>query len=112
MRRSHESDEAKLDVSEPHDHAAGIPGVAVALTRSLQHMGPRRTARTLLKLNQAEGFDCMSRAWPDPDPGHRHTAEFCESGAKAVAEEATKARARAAGRAPSSNDQEAGSDAL
>ena len=56
-------------------------------------MGPRRSARTLLKLNQAEGFDCMSCAWPDPDPGHRHTAEFCESGAKAVAEEATTTRA-------------------
>ena len=56
-------------------------------------MGPTRTARTLLRLNQAEGFDCMSCAWPDPDVGHRHTAEFCENGAKAVAEEATKARA-------------------
>ncbi len=56
-------------------------------------MGPRRSARTLLKLNQADGFDCMSCAWPDPDPGHRHTAEFCENGAKAVAEEATTERA-------------------
>ena len=35
----------------------------------------------------------MSCAWPDPDPGHRHTAEFCENGAKAVAEEATTTRA-------------------
>ena len=51
-------------------------------------MGPARTAKTLLKLNQADGFDCMSCAWPDPDPDHRHTAEFCENGAKAVAEEA------------------------
>ncbi|HET9303096.1 MAG TPA: FdhF/YdeP family oxidoreductase, partial [Propionibacteriaceae bacterium] len=93
MRRSRESDEAKLDISQPDDHAAGIPGVAVALKRSLQKMGPRRSARTLLNLNQAEGFDCMSCAWPDPDPGHRHTAEFCENGAKAVAEEATTARA-------------------
>jgi formate dehydrogenase major subunit len=66
---------------------------AVGLKRSVQKMGPLRSARTLLKLNQAEGFDCMSCAWPDPDPGHRHTAEFCENGAKAVAEEATTARA-------------------
>jgi molybdopterin-dependent oxidoreductase alpha subunit len=93
MRRFREADEGRLTVSEPDDHAAGIPGVAVALKRSLQKMGPRRSARTLLKLNQAEGFDCMSCAWPDPDPGHRHTAEFCESGAKAVAEEATTTRA-------------------
>ena len=46
-----------------------------------------------MKLNQTDGFDCMSCAWPDPDPEHRHKAEFCENGAKAVAEEATTARA-------------------
>jgi len=63
------------------------------MNRSLRRMGPVRTAQTLLRLNQAEGFDCMSCAWPDPDPGHRHPAEFCENGAKAVAEEATRARA-------------------
>jgi molybdopterin-dependent oxidoreductase alpha subunit len=93
MRRNREVDEAEIAISEPDDHAAGIPGVAVALKRSLQKMGVRRSARTLLNLNQAEGFDCMSCAWPDPAPGHRHTAEFCESGAKAVAEEATTIRA-------------------
>ena len=93
MRKSARDDESKIDISEPDDHAAGIPGVAVGLKRSVQKMGPLRSARTLLKLNQAEGFDCMSCAWPDPDPGHRHTAEFCENGAKAVAEEATTARA-------------------
>ena len=93
MRKPRKDDEAKIDIAEPHDHAAGISGVAVGLKRSVQKMGPRRAARTLLKLNQAEGFDCMSCAWPDPDPGHRHTAEFCENGAKAVAEEATTARA-------------------
>ena len=93
MRKPRKDDEAKIDITEPDDHAAGISGVAVALRRSVQKMGPRRAARALLKLNQAEGFDCMSCAWPDPDPGHRHTAEFCETGAKAVAEEATTTRA-------------------
>ncbi len=63
------------------------------MKRALGHMGIKRTAQTLLKLNQLDGFDCMSCAWPDPDPGHRHTAEFCENGAKAVAEEATTTRA-------------------
>ncbi|HET8915301.1 MAG TPA: FdhF/YdeP family oxidoreductase [Propionibacteriaceae bacterium] len=91
MRRSRKSDEA--EISEPDDHAAGIPGVTVALRRSLQKMGPRRSVRTLRNLNQAEGFDCMSCGWPDPELGHRHTAEFCENGAKAVAEEATTTRA-------------------
>ena len=63
------------------------------MKRSLAEMGPRRTAKTLLRLNQAEGFDCPSCAWPDPEVGHRHTAEFCENGAKAVSEEATRTRA-------------------
>ena len=85
--------EADLKVEHPKDHAAGPTAVAVSMKRALGHMGPKRTAQTLLKLNQAEGFDCMSCAWPDPEVGHRHAAEFCENGAKAVAEEATKARA-------------------
>jgi molybdopterin-dependent oxidoreductase alpha subunit len=86
------ADERALQVGKPHDHAAGVKAVTVAVRRSLEEMGPVRTARTLLRVNQADGFDCMSCAWPDPDPEHRHRAEFCENGAKAVAEEATKAR--------------------
>ena len=86
-------DEADLKVKGPEDHAAGPTAVAVSMKRSIEHMGFKRTAQTLLRLNQAEGFDCMSCAWPDPDPGHRHAAEFCENGAKAVAEEATTDRA-------------------
>jgi molybdopterin-dependent oxidoreductase alpha subunit len=85
-------DESRLEVGAPSDHAAGVKAVAVAMRRGLTEMGPIRTARTLMRLNQVDGFDCMSCAWPDPDPEHRHKAEFCENGAKAVAEEATKAR--------------------
>ncbi len=81
------------DVHRPKTAAAGVTGVRVALQRAVSHMGVARSTRTLLKLNQADGFDCMSCAWPDPDPEHRHTAEFCENGAKAVAEEATRERA-------------------
>jgi molybdopterin-dependent oxidoreductase alpha subunit len=55
-------------------------------------MGVVRTGRALGRLNQVEGFDCMSCAWPDEDPDHRSAAAFCESGAKAVAEEATRER--------------------
>ena len=72
------------------DSAAGIPGVVKGLSASLAEMGPLRSARTLLRVNQADGFDCPGCAWPDP--GHRAVAEFCENGAKAVAEEATKRR--------------------
>jgi molybdopterin-dependent oxidoreductase alpha subunit len=85
--------ESDLKVHAQKDHAAGPTAVAVSMKRSLERMGPVRTAQTLLKLNQLEGFDCMSCAWPDPDPGHRHVAEFCENGAKAVAEESTTRRA-------------------
>ena len=81
------------DIHDPKTAAAGVTGVRVALQRAVSHMGVTRSARTLLKLNQTDGFDCMSCAWPDPDPEHRHTAEFCENGAKAVAEEATRERA-------------------
>ncbi|MDP3891055.1 molybdopterin-dependent oxidoreductase, partial [Nocardioides sp.] len=85
-------DESGLRVQQPPDHAAGVTAVSVAMQRSLREMGPVRTARALLRLNQPDGFDCMSCAWPDPDPEHRHRAEFCENGAKAVAEEGTRAR--------------------
>ncbi len=95
--RTHHDDrnfsETDLEVGHQKHEAAGPTAVAVSMKRALGHMGVKRTAQTLLKLNQAEGFDCMSCAWPDPDPGHRHAAEFCENGAKAVAEEATTTRA-------------------
>ena len=49
--------------------------------------------KTLFKLNQANGFDCPSCAWPDPDPKDISSiAEYCENGAKAVAWETTKSR--------------------
>jgi molybdopterin-dependent oxidoreductase alpha subunit len=54
-------------------------------------MGAARTVRTLRLLNQREGFDCPGCAWPEPGD-HRKLAEFCENGAKAVAEEATRRR--------------------
>ncbi|GAA5057410.1 FdhF/YdeP family oxidoreductase [Nocardia callitridis] len=96
MRGNHEKrdyDEADLEVRAPKDHAVGVPAVAVSLTRSFESMGVVRSAETLRELNQAHGFDCMSCAWPDPEPGERSFAEFCENGAKAVAEEGTRTRA-------------------
>ncbi|MCX4449736.1 FdhF/YdeP family oxidoreductase [Streptomyces sp. NBC_01789] len=75
----------------PAQHsAAGLPAVAHSLRVAQQQMGLRRTAQTLLKVNQKDGFDCPGCAWPEGDK--RHTAEFCENGAKAVAEEATLRR--------------------
>jgi molybdopterin-dependent oxidoreductase alpha subunit len=88
-------DESRIQVGKPKGWAAGIPGVATSLVRGVEQMGTGRTIRTLRLLNQREGFDCPGCAWPEPqqaDGGHRHVAEFCENGAKAVAEEATKRR--------------------
>ncbi|WP_141584224.1 FdhF/YdeP family oxidoreductase [Actinomadura sp. WMMA1423] len=83
-------DDDGLEVSAPKDWAAGVPGVTAALRHAREQMGVRRTALTLLRVNQKQGFDCPGCAWPEG--GHRHAAEFCENGAKAVAEEATVRR--------------------
>lgn len=45
--------------------------------------------KALNKLNKKSGFDCPSCAWPDPDDERSRIAEYCENGAKAVADEAT-----------------------
>jgi hypothetical protein len=80
-----------LRVSESERTAAGLPAVVSTMRHALGKMGVIRTARTLRVMNQKGGFDCQSCAWPDPDEG-RHLAEFCENGAKAVADEAMTAR--------------------
>src|SRR4051812_33571827 len=74
-----------------HKTAAGIYAIYETAHFSFREMGVKRTIQTLLKVNQKDGFDCPSCAWPDPD-GKRNIAEFCENGAKAVASEATKTR--------------------
>ena len=79
-----------LRVGHAKDWAAGVPGVAVAMRDAVNQMGVKRSAETLLRLNQKKGFDCPGCAWPEEDK--RHIAEFCENGAKAVAEEATLRR--------------------
>lgn len=77
-----------LRVSEPEHFAAGLPAIFATMKHSLGEMGVVRTMKTLSTMNQKGGFDCQSCAWADPD-GERHLAEFCENGAKAVADEAT-----------------------
>jgi len=88
--------EGNLRIGEPETAAVGIPGVTVAMRYAMSEMGPGRSVRTLRRVNQADGFDCPSCAWADPDVPHRKHAEFCENGAKAVAWEATRKRADAA----------------
>jgi molybdopterin-dependent oxidoreductase alpha subunit len=84
-------DEHDVVISGVEHEAAGVKAVMVSLHRGLEQMGPVRTAATLTRLNQRHGFDCPGCAWPE-EHGGRKVAEFCENGAKAVAEEATKRR--------------------
>ncbi len=84
-------EEEEPKVKKRHKSAAGLFSIWETTHRGLTYMGAARTLRTLTALNQKDGFDCPSCAWPDPD-GERKTAEFCENGAKAVASEAMKAR--------------------
>lgn len=82
-------DESELTVGEPETSAAGPKAVSVALERGISQAGVVRTARALARLNHRGGTDCPGCAWPESITGPRKPAEFCENGAKAVAEEST-----------------------
>ncbi len=69
-------------------YAAGAMGVKVALEHTFKEMGIYDSMRALAKMNQKDGFDCAGCAWPDPEKPSK-IAEYCENGAKALAEEAT-----------------------
>ncbi|MEO1170817.1 MAG: FdhF/YdeP family oxidoreductase, partial [Myxococcota bacterium] len=77
-------------LGEPTAVAAGPKAVMISIQHALRQMGAGRSVHALSRVNQTDGFDCMGCAWPDPE--QRKAAEFCENGAKAVAEEATTSR--------------------
>ena len=79
----------RLRLSKIKSTAAGIPAAVSSMNHGIRKMGVAKTVRSLLMVNQKDGFDCPGCAWPDPD--HRSSFEFCENGAKAVADEAMKA---------------------
>ena len=81
-------DRKKLTVTPPPETSAGIHAVTNALKHVYGKMGVIHGTRGLLNLNQKGGMDCQSCAWPDPE--HRTINEFCENGAKALADEGTK----------------------
>lgn len=84
-------DLGKLKVSEIREKAAGLGAVLKTTSAIVKNAGAIRGTKLLLNLNQKGGIDCNSCAWADPD-GERTHAEFCENGAKAIADEATKKR--------------------
>ena len=78
-----------VTITTPTKTAAGIPAIANSFKVAFRKLGVRDTMRTFLAVNQKDGFDCQSCAWPSPD-GKRHRFEFCESGAKAMADEGSR----------------------
>jgi molybdopterin-dependent oxidoreductase alpha subunit len=80
------------NLNPPKNSAAGIPAVISTMKYGIRNMGVINSITKLSKVNDFHGFDCPGCAWPDPD-SHRSFAEFCENGAKAVSDEATKSRA-------------------
>ncbi|PKB00337.1 molybdopterin-dependent oxidoreductase alpha subunit [Flavobacteriaceae bacterium MAR_2009_75] len=77
-----------IKLEEPMRYAAGKLGVKEALKHGFKEMGILRSMRALLEMNQEDGFDCPSCAWPNPE-NPSTVAEYCENGAKALADEAT-----------------------
>ncbi len=72
------------------DSAVGFKAIKSALKHVTKEAGLVKGISLLKNLNQKDGFDCPGCAWPDPDAKRAFLAEYCENGAKAVAEEATK----------------------
>ncbi|WP_036386389.1 FdhF/YdeP family oxidoreductase [Muricauda sp. MAR_2010_75] len=77
-----------LRLKEPMQTSAGLLGIKEALRHSFKEMGIARSMRSLLEMNQEDGFRCPSCAWPVPEHPSK-IAEYCENGAKALADEAT-----------------------
>ncbi|MEZ0485009.1 FdhF/YdeP family oxidoreductase [Fibrella aquatica] len=76
-----------LELGKPKTEAAGMTAIAKSFEHVLRGTGVARGWKALVNLNQKDGFDCPSCAWPDPDGDRSAIAEYCESGAKAVADE-------------------------
>jgi hypothetical protein len=78
-----------LKKGTPAKRAAGLKAIIESAKQVLKEAGATRGIKALNKLNIKDGFDCPSCAWPDPDDERSALGEYCENGAKAVAEEAT-----------------------
>jgi molybdopterin-dependent oxidoreductase alpha subunit len=78
-------------MSKETKSAGGVPAIIATLKTLSAETGLIRGARMLLKVNQPLGVDCPGCAWPESDQ-HRSHFEFCENGAKHIADEATTKR--------------------
>jgi len=80
-----------LKQRKPYKVAAGMKAIAEVAEYGIRQAGLSNTVRTAHKINQTDGFDCQSCAWPNPDK-ERSIAEFCENGFKAVTYETASKR--------------------
>ncbi len=78
-----------IEIGNPKEMAAGMTAVMQSAKHILAEMGIGRGLKSLFALNQKQGIDCPGCAWPDPDDHRSILGEYCENGAKAIAEEAT-----------------------
>jgi molybdopterin-dependent oxidoreductase alpha subunit len=78
-----------IKLTAPKKVAAGMGAVLSSAQHVFGEMDVKRGLKALAQLNQKEGYDCPGCAWPDPDDERSAIAEYCENGAKAIAEEAT-----------------------
>jgi molybdopterin-dependent oxidoreductase alpha subunit len=81
-----------IQLTKIPNSAVGVKAITSALTHIKNEVGILKGIRLLKNINQKDGFDCPGCAWPDPDAKRAFLAEYCENGAKAVAEEATKSK--------------------
>lgn len=77
-----------IKLTTPKKMAGGMPAVISSMKHVFGEVGTAEGIKVMTQVNQFNGFDCPGCAWPDPDK-ERSVVEFCENGAKAVAEEAT-----------------------
>ena len=79
-----------IKLTEVPRKSVGTKAIHSALSHVFSETSIAKGISLLKNINQINGFDCPGCAWPDPDEKRAFLAEYCENGAKAVAEEATK----------------------
>ena len=78
-----------ISLENAKNYAAGLPAIFHSAKHILEEMDVVRGLKALNAMNKMDGFDCPGCAWPDPDDERSVLGEYCENGAKAIAEEAT-----------------------
>src|SRR5829696_335193 len=56
-----------IEVKPAGGAAGGVQSIVQTVRHAWGEMGVRRSLKTLLAVNQRDGFDCPGCAWPEPD---------------------------------------------